>query len=66
MVMGIALVLGDCDDFDGSVSGLQGGGCPMGASCLDILADHMMLEMMYTRSILQAEVFPRHTMCIAT
>ena len=28
---------GDCDDFDASVSGLQGGGCPMGSSCLDIL-----------------------------
>ena len=28
---------GDCDDFDATVSGLQGGGCPMGSSCLDIL-----------------------------
>ena len=28
---------GDCDDSNPNVSGLQGGGCPMGASCLDIL-----------------------------
>ena len=28
---------GDCDDFDQTVSGIHGGGCPMGTSCLDIL-----------------------------
>ena len=27
----------DCDDTDPGLTGFQGGGCPMGSSCLDIL-----------------------------
>ena len=62
---GNSTCFGDCDDSNPSVSGLQGGGCPMGASCLDILGVYDVGDDVYTIDPSGGGVL-RHTMCTVT